>query len=1134
MKKTLALILALCLLTALNAALADALPVEDEAALPSVGDVVYGFEVKEIRDFPMIDAQIVRFEHEKTGAELFYIANDDTNRVFDLTFFTDAIDETGLPHVFEHSTLDGSEKYPSQALFFNLSYQTYNTYMNAFTMDRMTTYPVASLSEAQLLKYADFYTDSCLHPMILEDESIYRREAWRYRLADADAPLTIEGTVYSEMLGAMNLTTTAYKNCLTATFPGSMIGNEEGGDPASIPDMTWDMLKDYHERYYHPSNCKAYLYGQFEDYAAFLKLLDEAFSPYEKREFVHADEGYRPLSGSIEASFAFPAEAGADPDDVSVYYAILLPGLTGEARTQMDTLTELLGASGSELQLRVDEAFPYGSFSCYVEAASPEPAALFIIDHAKAGDAARFRAVVDEALDEVARSGFSQDLVDAEMSQLELEMRLLRENSSVGVESIIPGMAYYYAVAGNPWGYLDYIDALSLMDEWNRQGVYAKAVAEWLRDIDAITTLTDTYPEPGLKEKNDAAEAERLAAVKAAMTEEEISAIVESSSGFEKEDDASAYVAQLQAVTVESLPEEVKYYDVTDETDAAGVRHIDAVAGVEGVGAANLFLDAAGIPQEDLHWFKLYTGLLGEVDTAAHTRAELATLSGRYLYDSDIRISLLGAGDDYHPYLRMTWISNDDQLDEGYALMRELVFDTRMENTDQVLETIAGIKSDLRSSINNAPYNVCLYRALGGVSKLYRYYAYVNFIEYYEFLEEVEALAAEDPGALTEKLNGIKAYFNNSANAVALFAGNEESIALNRTLSDAFMASLDKRPLEPVAYDLPEPVRAEALVIDSAVSFNGLAADFAALGLEGYEASLDALTSLVSDTFLYPMLRDQYGAYGVFHAAESDGGVYIISYRDPNVDETFGVYAQLHDLVAGLDIDQKTLDGYILSAYAGYAMPSGELDGALATAIDTLDTAEGIDTVTCMQQLKAMTPEKIKEFAGLYEKLVENGHVFTAGGAGAIEAAGVAYDRVLNPFNAQDKSQVAFADLPEDHGQYEAVRFAYENGLMLPLSDEAFGVEESATNGDALTALYVLVGGDQNPADALEFFSGYGMASPDLDLNEPIAATDAAGLMSTLAGLMGLEWADAAATDAFMTRGDLAVMLNQFMADLNG
>ena len=28
--------------------------------------------------------------------------------------------------------------------------------------------------------------------------------------------------------------------------------------------MTWEAVKNYHDTYYHPSNCIAYLYGQFE------------------------------------------------------------------------------------------------------------------------------------------------------------------------------------------------------------------------------------------------------------------------------------------------------------------------------------------------------------------------------------------------------------------------------------------------------------------------------------------------------------------------------------------------------------------------------------------------------------------------------------------------------------------------------------------------------------------------------------------------------------------------------------------------------------------------------------------------------------------------------------------------------
>ena len=194
MKKTLSFLLALALMLSCVPGLAEALP-QETGVLPNVGDVVNGFEVKEIRDFLLVGADLVLFEHQKTGGKLLWIANEDTNRAFQLTFPTRPLDNTGLPHVFEHATLFGSDKYPATSLYFNVNYQTYNTFINAFTIDACTSYPLASLSEEQLLHLADYYIDSCFHPLIMHDESIFKTQAWHYNLPELDGEMTYEGVV---------------------------------------------------------------------------------------------------------------------------------------------------------------------------------------------------------------------------------------------------------------------------------------------------------------------------------------------------------------------------------------------------------------------------------------------------------------------------------------------------------------------------------------------------------------------------------------------------------------------------------------------------------------------------------------------------------------------------------------------------------------------------------------------------------------------------------------------------------------------------------------------------------------------------------------------------------------------------
>ncbi len=1133
MKRFLCLLLALCLLFGLAACGAGG----KGAKLPKVGSKVEGFVVKDTRDFPLVGATIVLFEHEKTGAQLMYIANSDTNRVFDLTFFTRAIDNTGLPHIFEHSTLDGSEKYPSKALFFNLSYQTYNTYMNAMTGSLYTTYPVASLSEEQLLRYADYYTDSCLHPAILTDESIFREEAWRYRLADEADELSIEGTVYSEMKGARSLFSTAYTNILRAAFPGSTIGNVSGGEPESIPDMTWESLKAYHELYYHPSNCVAFLYGQFDDYKAFLKLLNEAFSPYEKREFSFEDEGYEPLKESVESSLPFPVEAGSGTEDASAaFYAFLCPGAKDDPQQELilNTLTDLMVADGSPLMQNLKRAIPSGSFATYIELDGPEDMVVFCAQNIDQDDVALFKTTVNESLKALAELGFSDELVDSIKSSLAISTKLTGESSDIGVD-LVDQIAQYWASTGDPYGYMGYVDALDRIEEWNAQGLYTKAISDWLLG-DAVTALAATYPEPGLREKLDEAEAARLASVKAGMSGDELAAIVEMTNAEDEEDDASEYVRQLQAVTVASLPEETVSYEVSDRTDKDGVRYIDAVADVDGIGVPILLLDASGLSPEDIHWFALYTALVGEMDTSKHSRDELALLSSRYLYDAEIRLSLIDkyGTEEFRPCLRASWTATDEDLETGYDLIYEMLYETDFSDSETLLGLIGQNRASLKSSITSDPYSEMLYRCLGHYVPLYRYYSYFNGIDFYAFLEQTEQLAQDDPAAVQEKLESIRDYFFNRSNAVAVYAGSRDGIAANAALASAFMEKLESRPIEPVAYDLPGCDGSEALIVDSTVQYNGIVADFDTLEMEKYSGDLNAVSSLLDDSYLYPMLRDQYGAYGVFSGFVPDAGAYVISYRDPNVTETFDVYEGIPGFFRELEEDQEALDGYILSSYSGYAKSEGALSGAKNAALNTL-TGEGQElNLAYMRDLKGLTADRISGYAEAYDKLVSEGLRFTAGGASAINANAELYDTILNPFGAVDSSTVVFEDLPEDSEYYEAVRFMFENKVMYPREETRFGADDTATVGDMAIVVYALgIGDNDDPADALSTLKEYGIMTAAGEPDDALSGKIAVLALRQYTMAVGEKYpSEVKAEGEEMTRAELADLIMRYLVGM--
>ena len=309
------------------------------------------------------------------------------------------------------------------------------------------------------------------------------------------------------------------------------------------------------------------------------------------------------------------------------------------------------------------------------------------------------------------------------------------------------------------------------------------------------------------------------------------------------------------------------------------------------------------------------------------------------------------------------------------------------------------MKQSLKDDYDANIYAVQLYRAMSQGDPAYNLYTYITGIDYYHFLDEAQALLESDPAAFAEKLNHIQTLLCNSTNSIYGVAGNADSIEAHRAASDAFVAKLPKTDIIYEDYDIPIPAKSEGIVINSSVNYNLVYATYKEMNMEGYNGKLDAICALVSDGLLYPLLRDQYGAYGVFHGAD-DAGMYIISYRDPNVTETFGVYAAIPQLLTQLQmmLDQDTLDGYILSCYSYYAQSSGELTGAASVISDVINGDDPFIRLQWMHELKQMTVEDISSFADMYQALLDNGCMSTAASQSTLDSMPEGtYDAIIKP-----------------------------------------------------------------------------------------------------------------------------------------
>jgi Zn-dependent M16 (insulinase) family peptidase len=279
---------------------------------PLPGMRLGSFLVQNNQPVPELNLTAVSLQHEPTGARLLHLACDDPNNVFAVGFRTPPPDSTGVSHILEHTVLCGSQKYPVRDPFFAMLKRSLNTFMNAMTAADWTLYPVASMNRKDFYNLMGIYLDATFFPLLREQD--FLQEGHRLDFADPDDPasLMIKGVVFNEMKGAMADPSSLLGRRLNAAlFPTTCYGQNSGGEPLVIPELTWEQLRAFHKSYYHPSNSWIFTYGNLplEEHLRHIDKL--ALSRFEHQDVASAIPLEQRLTESIRSTQTFPV----GPDD---------------------------------------------------------------------------------------------------------------------------------------------------------------------------------------------------------------------------------------------------------------------------------------------------------------------------------------------------------------------------------------------------------------------------------------------------------------------------------------------------------------------------------------------------------------------------------------------------------------------------------------------------------------------------------------------------------------------------------------------------------------------------------------------------------------------------------------------------
>lgn len=963
------------------------------------GDRAFGFTLKKTGKDAALGAETLLFEHEESGADVFFMINDDQNRGFSITYRTPYMDETDANHVFEHAVLASSEKYPSRDIFFDLANKTYNTYVNAFTYPVFTSYPVSSQSEEQLMKMADVYLSCMEAPGILQDEHFFQREAVRYELRSREEPITINGTVYSEDFGLLtDVQQEAYRNAQRALYPGETASNAIGQAHRFYRDLTYEHTVETYKRCYHFDNSLILLYGDL-DCGKFLQFLDSKYLAGAEHggETFPLGMGEETKAGYVEAVVESPAFEGDTAEKSSfITYSFDLSGTDWETMLKYEMFFDMLNSDGAVFQEKLREAGLYAEASCEINLFQEKTSAVFLLANTDREEAAAFKTVVLETLREVMEHGLDGDLVETTVKSREISGYLQRENTNVFVDYLVPNASMkWLADGGDP--NLSEADQ-AVLDTFRSEAgqEIIRTMAKGLLTAERSALIT-TVPTPGAAEKMIAERDEYLAGWKASMSEEELDQMIADTMAFDAWNEETRASSSFM-IPVEDLPAAELLPEVKIE-EREGISFWTACSEVPEIMQTSVYLDTSGIPQEDLHYLSLYALLVSELDTAGYSRLEKENRMAEYLQDFSLENIYENeeAGEYSRPMLKAGWYNLERDYETSLSFMLELLKRPALENGEEISRVLEENLPWMDSARGDGD-RLAMELTREGSGIEYRYKNYMEGQPFYEFAKEVRDKLRDDPacgGELASKLASVRDRILRKDRLIVMNvvkeAGREKALELGVRI----LGELPVLTAETQSYTFSEPAKRRAVIMEDSLQYVYMGGD--PRKTEGFNGKVLPFINALNDRYVIPQVRFRLGAYSAQAGCTRPANFACFSsYRDPGVEKTVEIFDKAADALADMQLAKEDRNGYMLNAYSTVTIPFGRLERHMYAMVYEL---KGIDHGTAGRlagEIKQVKAEDQEAAAAFMRRFLEGAFVVAVGNQAAVQEAAGGFDEVLD------------------------------------------------------------------------------------------------------------------------------------------
>ncbi|MCX7885369.1 MAG: insulinase family protein [Caloramator sp.] len=884
-----------------------------------VNKVYNGFKLIEKRKIEEINSSALLFVHEKSGAKLYKLSNDDDNKVFSIGFRTPPYDDTGLPHILEHSVLCGSRKFPSKEPFVELLKGSLNTFLNAFTFSDKTMYPFASRNEKDFFNLMDVYMDAVLYPNIYKYPEILMQEGWHYELNDKDEEMTYKGVVYNEMQGAFSSPESILlRRIQQHLFPDSPYKNESGGDPDYIPNLTQEKFIEFHKKYYHPSNSYIYLYGNGDTLKELEFLNEKYLKDFDRIEIDSRINEQKPFDAMRELSLEYPITPNEEEKDKTFLSLSFVTGKSTDAESYLAlNILEhlLLETPAAPLKRALIEANIGKDVLGQFDSSIMQPVFTIIVKNSNIEMKEKFKEVVFKTLRKLVEDGIDKKLIEASINKREFEMREAYE------EGMPKGLLYDIKLMDswlydeNPSLHLEYGKTLEKIKEKMKENYFESLIEKYLLNNNH-SLLLSLVPQKGLAEKKAEDIKRKLSDIKKRMKEEEIDRIISQTKALKKrqeEPDSKEDIEKLPMLSIKDINPKAERLPIK-EKNVQDIKVLLHPIFTNKIAYVNLLFNTEAVPNELLPYITLLSNVLGKIDTEELNYSDLANEInintgginfGVYAYDEKENY------DKFYPQFIVKSKALCDKMPKLLELIGQIIGKSCFDDKKRLKEIIQEVKSRIEMRISYEGHLISSMRLFSYFSKSGAYLEKLSGLSYYKFIADIEKNYDAKADEIIKNLQKVADIIFNKDNLIISVTTEEKDYSAFEENSGELLKHLGNKKFAPALYEFDLNPKNEGLLTPGNVQYVAKGYNFMKEGYT-YTGRMQVLRTILTGDYLWNRVRVQGGAYGCFMRFDRSGNLAFVSYRDPNLKETISVYNSAYEYLKNFNADEREMTKYII------------------------------------------------------------------------------------------------------------------------------------------------------------------------------------------------------------------------------